>query len=61
MIKNYTFTDIQEEGYDGLDSARDTEAEVETAIRWRFGLYPIRCLITMQSNDVMMAKRLFVT
>ena len=30
---HYTFTAILEEGYDGLDSARDTEAEVETAIR----------------------------
>ena len=51
-----TFTDkgLVEEDYDGLDSDRDTEAEVETAIRCclenltrrdeRFGLYPIRCL-----------------
>ena len=58
-----TFTDIRkiDEGYDGLDSERDTEEEVETAIRCcpenltrrddTFRLLPIHCLTTMQSND----------
>ena len=50
-----------EEGYKGLDNERDTEDEVETAIRCcpevltrrdvRFGLYPIRCLLIMQNSD----------
>ena len=50
-----------EQGYDGLDSDRDTEDEVATAIRCcpevltrrddLFGLYPIQCLTSMQSED----------
>ena len=60
--KLLTNLDIKEEGYDGLDSERDTEQEVETAIRCDpdvltrrdayFGmLYPIRCLTTMRYNN----------
>ena len=59
--KILTDTRRDEEGYDGLDSERDTEEEVETAIRCgpevltrvddRFGLYPIRCLMFMQGDN----------
>ena len=59
--KMLTDTRTVEEGYDGLDSERDTEEEVETAIRCgpgvlareeeRFAMYPIRCLTTMQRLD----------
>ena len=58
-----TFTDMrtEEEGYKGLDSERDMEHEVEAAIRCcpevlsrfseRFGLYPIKCLTIMRSDN----------
>ena len=58
-----TFTDMrtEEEGYNGLDSERDMEHEVEAAIRCcpevlsrfseRFGLYPIKCLTIMRGNN----------
>ena len=63
--KTITDTRTVEEGYDGLDSARDTEAEVETAIRScpevltrrdaDFGMHPIKCVSFMQGTgeDVM--------
>ena len=56
-----TDTHMVEEGYKGLDNERDTEDEVETAIRCcpevltrrddRFRLYPIRCLTFMWVDD----------
>ena len=59
--KMLTDTRSEEMGYDGLDSERDTEEEVATAIRscpevltrreGRFNLYPIDCLTFMQDND----------
>ena len=57
----------EDEGYDGFDSERDTEAEVETAIRCNpgvlsrrddlFGLYPIQCRKNVKN---VMAVHLFV-
>jgi hypothetical protein len=48
----------EEQGYDGLDSERDMEHEVEAAIRCcpevlsrRLGLYPIKCLTVMQGES----------
>ena len=59
--KTITDTRLVEEGYDGLDSERDTEEEVATAIRCcpevltrrdeRFVVYPIMCLTFVQSED----------
>ena len=59
--KTITDTRMVDEGYDGLDSEKDTEEEVETAIRCcpenltrrdeRFGCYPIKCLTLMESDD----------
>ena len=59
--KTITDTRLIEEGYDGLDSEKDTEEEVETAIRCcpenltrrdvRFGLHPIHCLTFMQGDE----------
>ena len=58
-----TITDTRtiEEGYDGLDIERDTEEEVEKAIRScpevltqrdeRFQYYPFRCLTFMQNDN----------
>ena len=58
-----TITDMRtvDEGYDGFDSERDTDEEVEAALRCGpevlsrddelFGLSPIRCITTMQSED----------
>ena len=59
--KMLTDTHIEEEGYDGLDSARDTEEEVATASRScpevltqredLFGLYPIQCVTFVQDDE----------
>ena len=59
--KTITDTRTVDEGYDGLDNERDTEKEVDTAIRCcpevlsqrddRFGLYPIHCVTFMQDDD----------
>ena len=55
-----TDTRTEEEGYAGLDSERDTEAEVSTALGFfpqtlsergrRFGLYPIHCILAMSDD-----------
>ena len=60
IFKTFTDTRTEEEGYNGLDSDRDTEDEVEAAIRCcpevlarkaeRYG-YPIKCLTIMRGNN----------
>ena len=55
-----TDTRTEEEGYAGLDSERDTEAEVSTALGFfpqtlserggRFRLYPIQCILAMSDS-----------
>ena len=59
--KMLTDTRLEEEGYDGLDSERDTDEEVATAICCcpdvlsrrdeRFGFNPIQCVTFMQNED----------
>jgi len=67
IFKTFTDTRTEEEGYNGLDSDRDAEDEVEAAIRCcpevlarkaeRYG-YPIKCLTIMRGHNA--ADRVFI-